>query len=77
MEIVQKIKQDKVKITYHYLIGKDNEIKYYTGNHPLIGLFSENEYLEAIKNANFEIFEDYSGKNIQMAKAFVCRKLAD
>lgn len=77
MEIVQKIKQDKVKITYHYLIGKDNEIKYYTGNHPLIGLFSENGYLEAIKNANFEIVEDYSGKNIQMAKAFVCRKLAD
>jgi ubiquinone/menaquinone biosynthesis C-methylase UbiE len=75
MEKVEKIEDDKVKVTYHYLIGKDNEIEYHKGNHPLIGLFSEDEYVMAIKKSQLEIVENYIGKNIQMGKAFVCRKL--
>ena len=73
MEKVERSTEDRVRITYHFLIGEGTEVKYYTGEHPAIGLFSLSEYRDAIIQAGLEIVEIYRGQEIHMGMAYVCR----
>ena len=73
MEKVERSAEDRVRITYHYLIGEGMEVKTYTGEHPAIGLFSLSEYRDAIIQAGLEIVEIYRGQEIHMGMAYVCR----
>lgn len=75
MEKVCRVADDLVDITYHYLIGENQSIRYYTGHHPLIGLFSLEEYELAVTSAGLKILELHRSKEIQMGMAYICRKL--
>ena len=55
MEKVKWSGEDIVSITYHYLIAEDQNVSYYTGHHPPIGLFSLGEYEQAIRQAGLEV----------------------
>jgi SAM-dependent methyltransferase len=74
MEKVERTGEGTVSITYHYLIAKGQDINYYTGHHPPIGLFSLGEYERAIRRAGLDVVELYRGKDVQMGMAYVCRK---
>jgi trans-aconitate methyltransferase len=74
MEKVERSGEGAVRITYHYLIAEGLDVRYYMGQHPPIGLFSLNEYEEAIRRAGLDVVELYRGKEIQMGMAYVCRK---
>jgi ubiquinone/menaquinone biosynthesis C-methylase UbiE len=74
MEKVKRKANNTVDITYHYLIGESGEVNYYSGHHPLIRLFSLQEYEESIKQAGLEIVEVYRGAKVQMGMAYTCRK---
>ena len=74
MEKVKRSGEDTVSITYHYLIAEGQNVSYYTGHHPPIGLFSLDEYEQAIRQAGLDVVELYRGKDIQMGLAYVCRK---
>lgn len=76
MEKVARLSEDTVDITYHYLIGENQQVSYFKGHHPPVGLFSLKEYEQGIMQAGFEITELYRGKEIQMGMAYVCRKIA-
>ena len=73
MENVQKLGLYKVKITSHYLIGKNRKIKHLIGEYN-IGLFSKQQYRESIQKAGLKIIEIYHGKDIQMGMAYICTK---
>lgn len=74
MEKISRGANGTVDIEYHYLIGKDLSIEYYTGHHPTIGLFSLEEYQAAIIATGLEILELHRSKEIQMEMAYICRK---
>jgi SAM-dependent methyltransferase len=74
MEKVERTGEGTVSITYHYLIAAGQDISYYTGQHPPVGLFSLGEYERAIRRAGLDVVELYRGKDVQMGMAYVCRK---
>lgn len=73
MENVQKSGANKLKITYHYLIGKNKKVKYLTGEFNG-GLFSRQQYRNSIQKAGLKIIKIYQGKDIQMGMAYICTK---
>ncbi len=73
MENVQRSEPNKVNITYHYLIGANNRVKYLTGVYNC-GLFSKQQYVKSIKKAGLKIMKIFLSKDIQMGMAYICNK---
>ncbi len=71
---MESVKQSncKIEVEMFHLLGKNNKIKeyHYTQN---VTLFSEKEYVNAIREAGFEICTRLSENDFRMG-AFVCRK---
>lgn len=74
METVKRIADDKVQVEMHHLVANDLDVSYYT-NVSTITLFSEEQYVRSLKNADFKIIERLSPKEFRMG-AFICRKNA-
>ncbi len=67
-----QLKGSIVEIDMHHLLEINGQIRYF--NHKIeSGLFSGNEYRNAINEAGFDILEEYSGNKIKLG-AYVCRK---
>lgn len=71
MENVKRKATNLVEITFHHLVGKDGQVKYYTQCME-VGLFSHDDYISAIQDAGLQLVEIYEGSNISMG-AFVGR----
>ena len=46
--------------TFHYLVGTPSGVEHFTELHEL-GLFTENQYLEALRSAGLEVVHDSEG----------------
>lgn len=71
MENVKRKTSNLVEVTFHHLIGKNGEVKYHTQQIE-VGLFSKDEYLAAIQEAELQLMEIYEGSSIKMG-AYVGR----
>jgi len=72
MESVKRKAPDLVEVDFHHLIGRDGIITYHTQSME-IGLFSRQQYLNALSSAQLELMEYYKGPDIPMG-LFVARK---
>jgi ubiquinone/menaquinone biosynthesis C-methylase UbiE len=72
MESVKRISENKVQVEMFHLIGKGLEI---SSHHHIqtITLFSEQEYLNSLKNAGFIMLNRLNSNKIRMG-AFICSK---
>lgn len=64
MEQVRLKEPKVVEVTFHHLLGKDNEVTYHNQSIE-IGLFTEEEYKSAMTEAGLEIAEIYTGTDIR------------
>lgn len=62
-----------VEIDFHHLVGRDGEASYHQQSVE-IGLFSRQQYRDAIGTAGLELMEYQQGEDIRMG-VFVARKL--
>lgn len=74
MENVKRKAPDLVEVDFHHLVGRDGIVTYHTQSIE-IGLFSRQQYLDALDSAQLELMEYYEGKDIPMG-LFVARKRA-
>ncbi len=72
MEVIRRLSDDKVRVEMHHLIGKNLTVRSYK-HEQTISLFSEAEYVSALKSAGFEIVERLDASQFRMG-AFVCTK---
>ena len=72
MENVKLKGHDKVKVDFHHLVGRDGEVTYHQQSIE-VGLFSQQQYHDAISTAGLQLMEHYQGRDIRMG-AFVTRK---
>lgn len=72
MENVKLKKPGIIEVNFHHLIGRDGKVTYHTQSME-IGLFSRQQYLDAISGANLKLMEYYQGSDIPMG-VFVARK---
>jgi len=72
MENVKHKTRGLVQLDLHHLIGRDGKVTYYQRSMD-IGLFSRQQYLDAIDGAGLELMEYYQGSDIRM-NAFIARK---
>lgn len=72
MESINLLNDGKINIDMHHLIGKNNNINYYH-NTMSISLFSETEYVKAIKKAGLKILKRLDETEFCMG-AFICTK---
>jgi SAM-dependent methyltransferase len=72
MENVKRKAPDLVEVDFHHLVGRDGIVTYHTQSME-IGLFSRQQYLDALSKANLELMEYYEGSDISMG-LFVARK---
>jgi ubiquinone/menaquinone biosynthesis C-methylase UbiE len=61
-----------IVIDFHHLVGRDGVVTYHTQSME-IGLFSRQQYLDAIRRAELELMEYYQGPDVPMG-VFVVRK---
>ena len=60
-----RLKEPKiVEVTFHHLVGRDNDVNYHKQSLE-IGLFSRDEYLAAMNDAGMEIVEEYKGADVR------------
>ena len=60
-----RLKEPKiVEVTFHHLLGKDNNVTYHKQSVE-IGLFSRQEYLSAMTDAGLKVVEEYSGTDVR------------
>jgi SAM-dependent methyltransferase len=74
MENVKRKAPDLVEVDLHHLVGRDGIVKYHTQSIE-VGLFSRQQYLDALCNTQLEMMEYYNGPDIPMG-LFVARKRA-
>jgi SAM-dependent methyltransferase len=72
MENVKRKAPGLVEVDFHHLIGRDGKVTYHQQSID-IGLFSRQQYLDAIAGAGLELMEYYRGPEIRMG-AFIARK---
>ncbi|UCB42831.1 MAG: class I SAM-dependent methyltransferase [Dehalococcoidales bacterium] len=73
MENVKRKAPGLIEVDFHHLVGREGIVTYHTQSME-IGLFSRQQYLDAISNAQLELMEYYEGSDIPMS-LFVARKL--
>ncbi len=60
-----RLKEPKiVEVTFHHLLGKNNDVTYHKQSME-IGLFSREEYLSAMTDAGLKIVEEYTGTDVR------------
>jgi SAM-dependent methyltransferase len=60
-----RLKEPKiVEVTFHHLLGKNNNVTYHKQSME-IGLFSRQEYLSAIANTGLKVVEEYTGTDVR------------
>lgn len=64
MEQVRLKEPKLVEVTFHHLLGKDNEVTYHKQSLE-IGLFSREEYISAMTDAGLEVVEEYKGTDVR------------
>jgi ubiquinone/menaquinone biosynthesis C-methylase UbiE len=72
MENVKLKKPGTIIVDFHHLIGRDGKVTYHTQSIE-IGLFSRQQYLDAISGAKLKLMEYYQGSDVPMG-VFVARK---
>jgi ubiquinone/menaquinone biosynthesis C-methylase UbiE len=72
MENVRLIKPGIMRVDFHHLIGRDGKVTYHTQSME-IGLFSQKQYKDAMREAKLDLMEYYQGPDIPMG-VFVVRK---
>ena len=64
MEQVRLKEPGLVEVTFHHLLGKNNQVTYHRQVME-IGLFSRDEYLSALTGAGLEVVEEYKGADVR------------
>jgi len=64
MEQVRLKEPKLVEVTFHHLLGKDNEVTYHKQSME-IGLFSREEYASAMTGAGLKVVEEYTGTDVR------------
>jgi len=60
-----RLKEPKiVEVTFHHLLGKDNNVTYHKQSVE-IGLFSRQEYLSAMTDTGLKVVEEYTGPDVR------------
>nr|NJM03479.1 class I SAM-dependent methyltransferase [Desulfobacula sp.] len=60
-----RLKEPKiVEVTFHHLLGKDNNVTYHKQSVE-IGLFSRQEYLSAMTDTGLKVVEEYTGTDVR------------
>ena len=72
MENVKRKSPGLVRIDFYHLIGRDGKVTCHQQSID-IGLFSHQQYVDAIVNSGMELMEYYRGPDIRMG-AFIARK---
>ncbi len=57
---ISEVKDRLSSFTFHYLIATSRGVEHFTERHRL-GLFTRDEYLQAFRDANLEVFHDEQG----------------
>ena len=63
-----------VEVTFHHLIGKNNEVAYHKQSME-IGLFSLEEHRSAMTDAGLEVVEEYTGTDVR-GGAYIGKRIA-
>ncbi len=70
-----RLKEPKiVEVTFHHLLGKNDEVTYHKQSME-IGLFSREEYLSAIAGAGLKVVEEYREADIR-GSAYIGKRVA-
>ncbi len=72
MERVRRKEPKLVEVTFHHLLGAENDVTYHTQSVEL-GLFSRGEYLQALAEAGLDVVEEYRGTDVR-GGAFICKR---
>ena len=75
MEQVRLKEPKVVEVTFHHLLGKDNNVTYHKQSME-IGLFSREEYISAMTDAGLKVVEEYKGSDVR-GGAYIGKKVAD
>ncbi len=60
-----RLKEPKiVEVTFHHLLGKNNNVTYHKQSME-IGLFSREEYVSAMTDAGLKVVEEYTGTDVR------------
>lgn len=70
-----RLKEPKiVEVTFHHLIGKNNEVTYHKQSME-IGLFSREEYRSAMTDSGLKVVEEYTGSDVR-GGAYIGKRVA-
>jgi SAM-dependent methyltransferase len=70
-----RLKEPKiVEVTFHHLLGKNNEVTYHKQSME-IGLFSREEYISAMTDAGLKVVEIYTGTDVR-GGAYIGKRVA-
>lgn len=72
MENVKRKAHNLVEVEFHHLVGRDGKVTYHTQSME-VGLFSRQQYLDALSKAQLEVMEYYQNTDMPMGM-FVARK---
>jgi trans-aconitate methyltransferase len=72
MENVKRKTTGLVEVDFHHLIGRDDKVTYHQQSIE-IGLFSQQQYRNAIDEAGLDLVEDYPGPEVRFG-AYIARK---
>jgi SAM-dependent methyltransferase len=74
MEQVRLKEPQTVEVTFHHLLGKNNEVIYHKQSME-IGLFSREEYRSAMIDAGLMVVEEYTGPDVR-GGAYIGKRVA-
>jgi len=70
-----RLKEPKiVEVTFHHLLGKNDDVTYHKQSME-IGLFSREEYMSAMTGAGLKVVEEYTGADVR-GGAYIGKRLA-
>jgi len=70
-----RLKEPKiVEVTFHHLLGKNNDVTYHKQSME-IGLFSREEYISAMTDAGLQVVEEYTGTDVR-GGAYIGKQVA-
>lgn len=75
MEQVRLKEPAIVEVTFHHLLGKNNEVTYHK-QAVEIGLFSHEEYVSAMTEAGLKVVETYTGTDVR-GGAYIGKRVAE
>jgi hypothetical protein len=76
MENVKRKSLNLVEVNLHHLVGQKGKVTYHTQSME-IGLFSKQQYQDAINRANLELKEYYQGQDMPMGIFVALKPLCD